>query len=67
MPSLSDTDSVNEKRNLDLYPTPHQTLPPLYTETDYKWADAKYDESTKGKILFVIKSLQNIFVNIYIF
>ncbi|XP_050356476.1 uncharacterized protein LOC126777504 isoform X2 [Nymphalis io] len=47
MPSFSDTDSVKEKRNLDLYPTPHQTLPPLYSETDYKWADAKYDDSTK--------------------
>ncbi|XP_052742620.1 uncharacterized protein LOC112054780 isoform X2 [Bicyclus anynana] len=47
MPAFSDTDSVKEKRNLDLYPTPHQTLPPLYSETDYKWADAKYDDSTK--------------------
>nr|XP_026498116.1 uncharacterized protein LOC113402158 isoform X1 [Vanessa tameamea] len=47
MPSFSDTDSVKEKRNLDLYPTPHQTLPPLYSETDYKWADAKYDDTTK--------------------
>ncbi|XP_046972420.1 myb-like protein V isoform X2 [Vanessa cardui] len=50
MPSFSDTDSVKEKRNLDLYPTPHQTLPPLYSETDYKWADAKYDDTTKVDI-----------------
>ncbi|XP_039750406.1 uncharacterized protein LOC120626772 isoform X2 [Pararge aegeria] len=44
MPAFSDTESIKEKRNLDLYPTPHQTLPPLYTETDYNWADA---DSTK--------------------
>ncbi|CAH0715146.1 unnamed protein product, partial [Brenthis ino] len=48
MPSFNDTDSLHEKRKLDLYPTPHQTLPPLYSETDYKWADSKYDDSTKG-------------------
>ncbi|XP_045507213.1 uncharacterized protein LOC123703304 isoform X2 [Colias croceus] len=42
MPSYSDTDSLNDKRVLDLYPTPHQTLPPLYTE-DFNWADDKYD------------------------
>lgn len=48
MNSFSDSDSIqNEKRNLDLYPTPHQTLPPLYTESDYKWADEKYDDSTR--------------------
>ncbi|XP_038218181.1 uncharacterized protein LOC119836784 isoform X2 [Zerene cesonia] len=42
MPSYSDTDSLNDKKVLDLYPTPHQTLPPLYTE-DFNWADDKYD------------------------
>ncbi|KAF9790117.1 hypothetical protein SFRURICE_005966 [Spodoptera frugiperda] len=48
MKVYGDTDSVqNEKRHLDLYPTPHQTLPPLYSETDYKWADDKYDDSTR--------------------
>ncbi|XP_026735817.1 aspartic and glutamic acid-rich protein-like isoform X2 [Trichoplusia ni] len=48
MRAFSDTDSLkNEKRTLDLYPTPHQTLPPLYTENDYKWADHKYDDSTR--------------------
>ncbi|XP_045762860.1 uncharacterized protein LOC123865696 isoform X2 [Maniola jurtina] len=47
MPAFSDTDSIKEKCNLDLYPTPHQTLPPLYSDTDYKWADQKYDNSTK--------------------
>ncbi|XP_034826653.1 uncharacterized protein [Maniola hyperantus] len=50
MPAFSDTDSIKEKRNLDLYPTPHQTLPPLYSETDYKWADPKYDNSAKVDI-----------------
>ncbi|OWR47574.1 hypothetical protein KGM_209318 [Danaus plexippus plexippus] len=38
MPVYGDTDSLNEKRTLDLYPTPHQTLPPLF-ETDYKWSE----------------------------
>ncbi|KAJ8708860.1 hypothetical protein PYW08_010242 [Mythimna loreyi] len=48
MQVYGDTDSVqSEKRNLDLYPTPHQTLPPLYSENDYKWADDKYDDSTR--------------------
>ncbi|CAB3225691.1 unnamed protein product [Arctia plantaginis] len=48
MKSFSDSDSIqNEKRNLDLFPTPHQTLPPLYTESDYKWADEKYEDSTR--------------------
>ncbi|CAH0598159.1 unnamed protein product [Chrysodeixis includens] len=48
MRAFSDTDSIrNEKRTLDLYPTPHQTLPPLYSENDYKWADDKYDDSTR--------------------
>uniref|UniRef100_A0A2A4JZD4 Uncharacterized protein n=1 Tax=Heliothis virescens TaxID=7102 RepID=A0A2A4JZD4_HELVI len=48
MKPYSDTDSLqNEKRHLDLYPTPHQTLPPLYAENDYKWADDKYDDSTR--------------------
>ncbi|XP_073961085.1 uncharacterized protein isoform X2 [Choristoneura fumiferana] len=37
MPAFSDVDSINEKRGLDLYPTPHQTLPPLYSESEYKW------------------------------
>lgn len=48
MPSFSDTDSIKEKQNLDLYPTPHQTLPPLYSEYDYKWADAPFDSSAKA-------------------
>lgn len=49
MQTYGDTDSIqNEKRHLDLYPTPHQTLPPLYSENDYKWADDKYDDSTRG-------------------
>ncbi|XP_050676007.1 uncharacterized protein LOC126972953 isoform X2 [Leptidea sinapis] len=43
MPSFSDTDSLNEKRNLDLYPTPHQTLPSLYSEPEVKWPDSKFD------------------------
>ncbi|XP_047036522.1 midasin-like [Helicoverpa zea] len=48
MKPYGDTDSIqNEKRHLDLYPTPHQTLPPLYAENDYKWADDKYDDSTR--------------------
>ncbi|CAK1589432.1 unnamed protein product [Parnassius mnemosyne] len=47
MPPFSDTDSLQEKRNLDLYPTPHQMLPPLYSENEYKWVDAKYDDSTR--------------------
>ncbi|XP_072946292.1 uncharacterized protein [Epargyreus clarus] len=47
MPAFSDTESVNEKKTLDLYPTPHQTLPPLYAEAEYKWGDAKYDEATR--------------------
>ncbi|XP_049880975.1 otolith matrix protein OMM-64-like isoform X2 [Pectinophora gossypiella] len=48
MKSFSDTDSIrDEKRDLDLYPTPHQTLPPLYADNDYKWADAKYEDSTR--------------------
>ncbi|CAG5006685.1 unnamed protein product [Parnassius apollo] len=47
MPSFSDTDSLQEKRNLDLYPTPHQMLPPLYSENEYKWVDAKHDDSTR--------------------
>ncbi|XP_022837271.1 uncharacterized protein LOC111364594 isoform X1 [Spodoptera litura] len=48
MKVYGDTDSIqNEKRHLDLYPTPHQTLPPLYSENDYKWADDKYDDSTR--------------------
>ncbi|CAG9568454.1 unnamed protein product [Danaus chrysippus] len=38
MPVYGDTDSLTEKRTLDLYPTPHQTLPPLF-ETDYKWSE----------------------------
>ncbi|KAJ2944897.1 hypothetical protein O0L34_g1789 [Tuta absoluta] len=46
MKSYSDTDSVfDQKRGLDLYPTPHQTLPPLYAEQDYKWADASEDST----------------------
>ncbi|KAJ0171652.1 hypothetical protein K1T71_012415 [Dendrolimus kikuchii] len=48
MRAFNDTDSLkNEKRNLDLYPTPHQTLPPLYAESEYKWHDDKYDGSTR--------------------
>lgn len=43
MKAYSDTESiVTEKRNLDLYPTPHQTLPPLYAESlahEYKWPE----------------------------
>lgn len=46
MKTYSDTDSLKSgKRDLDLYPTPHQTLPPLYTENDYKWPDVKYDNT----------------------
>ncbi|KAH9636066.1 hypothetical protein HF086_016940 [Spodoptera exigua] len=46
--AYGDTDSIqNEKRHLDLYPAPHQTLPPLYSENDYKWVDDKYDDSTR--------------------
>ncbi|CAH2057910.1 unnamed protein product, partial [Iphiclides podalirius] len=47
MPPTSDSDSVHEKRNLDLYPTPHQTLPPLYAESEYKWPDPRFDGSTR--------------------
>ncbi|XP_075986292.1 uncharacterized protein LOC142983257 isoform X2 [Anticarsia gemmatalis] len=48
MQAFNDGDSVqNEKRKLDLYPTPHQSLPPLYSDNDYKWADDKYDDSTR--------------------
>ncbi|KPJ18008.1 hypothetical protein RR48_02779 [Papilio machaon] len=46
MPRFSDSDSIQEKRGLDLYPTPHQTLPPLY-EQDYKWANNTYLDSTR--------------------
>ncbi|KPJ05912.1 hypothetical protein RR46_00668 [Papilio xuthus] len=46
MPRFSDSDSIQEKRGLDLYPTPHQTLPPLY-EQDYKWAHNTYLDSTR--------------------
>ncbi|CAG9792292.1 unnamed protein product [Diatraea saccharalis] len=47
MPEPSFRDSIyNEKQGLDLYPTPHQTLPPLY-DSDYKWSDGKYDHSTR--------------------
>lgn len=48
MRAFDDSDSVkNEKRNLDLYPTPHQTLPPLYAESEYKWHDEKFNDSTR--------------------
>ncbi|CAK1547574.1 unnamed protein product [Leptosia nina] len=48
MPAYSDTDSLNEKRVLELYPTPHQTLPPLYTEDNVKWADDVYSPKDTG-------------------
>ncbi|XP_041972379.1 uncharacterized protein LOC121728295 isoform X2 [Aricia agestis] len=41
MPPYSDTDSVCEKRKLDMFPTPHQALPPLFSDDDYKWADSE--------------------------
>ncbi|XP_053620482.1 protein PFC0760c-like isoform X2 [Plodia interpunctella] len=48
MVDYNDTDSFQEKkRALDMYPTPHQTLPPLYSESDYKWADRTFDDDTK--------------------
>ncbi|XP_068624036.1 interaptin-like [Battus philenor] len=50
MPPYGDTDSIPEKRNFDLYPTPHQTLPPLYAEHEYKWSDGKYEDSTRVDI-----------------
>ncbi|CAF4956601.1 unnamed protein product [Pieris macdunnoughi] len=49
MPSFSDTDSLrDEKRVLDLYPTPHQTLPPLYSDDNIKWADDVYSNKDVG-------------------
>lgn len=48
MPTHSDRDSVYSKQGLDLYPTPHQTLPPLFAENEYKWDDAKFEDSTRG-------------------
>ncbi|KAL0810685.1 hypothetical protein ABMA28_010014 [Loxostege sticticalis] len=47
MPTHSDRDSVYSKQGLDLYPTPHQTLPPLFAENEYKWDDAKFEDSTR--------------------
>ncbi|XP_013194779.1 probable serine/threonine-protein kinase kinX isoform X2 [Amyelois transitella] len=48
MDELGDTDSIHDKkRGLDMYPTPHQTLPPLFTENDYKWADRTFDDDTR--------------------
>ncbi|KAM3957227.1 uncharacterized protein ACR2FA_008786 isoform 2-T2 [Aphomia sociella] len=48
MQSYSDTDSIhNEKRHLDMYPTPHQTLPPLFTESNYKWHDSNFEDTTR--------------------
>ncbi|XP_063834086.1 protein PFC0760c-like isoform X1 [Ostrinia nubilalis] len=48
MPTYSDRDSVySEKQGLDLYPTPHQTLPPLFAENEYKWDDGKFEDSTR--------------------
>ncbi|RVE40350.1 hypothetical protein evm_015000, partial [Chilo suppressalis] len=48
MPEPSFRDSgYDEKRGLDLYPTPHQTLPPLY-ESDYKWSDGQYDNTARA-------------------
>ncbi|XP_045518731.1 uncharacterized protein LOC123710692 isoform X1 [Pieris brassicae] len=49
MPAFSDTDSLrDEKRVLDLYPTPHQTLPPLYSDDNIKWADDVYSNKDVG-------------------
>ncbi|KAG6451719.1 hypothetical protein O3G_MSEX007322 [Manduca sexta] len=52
MQAFSDTDSIKaQKRDLDLYPTPHQTLPPLYSENDYKWPDLnKFDDDARVDI-----------------
>ncbi|XP_059056070.1 putative uncharacterized protein DDB_G0287457 [Achroia grisella] len=48
MQTFSDTDSLhNEKRNLDMYPTPHQTLPPLFSESNYKWHDNNYEDTAR--------------------
>lgn len=48
MQTYSDTDSLhNEKQSLDMYPTPHQTLPPLFTESNYKWHDNNFEDTTR--------------------
>ncbi|GBP03568.1 hypothetical protein EVAR_101881_1 [Eumeta japonica] len=51
MPLYNDTDSIiSDKRKDDLYPTPHQNLPPLYSEGHYedRWTNnADYKSTSK--------------------
>ncbi|XP_026331220.1 uncharacterized protein LOC113238606 isoform X2 [Hyposmocoma kahamanoa] len=48
MSPYSDTTSVcNEKQFDDLFPTPHQTLPPLFSDEKYDNFEDKFDDSTR--------------------